>query len=158
MSRDPQIRSARVLDEPVGCGQLGLVMPPPLSLPSFPVLAHQPHPPLQRLWVCAESYKMLLANLDKSSPHPSPRTLLPSEKAPKSSVESVPARAVHAPRIIGSYNSFTAKLGWQGGLNPVALREQHTLERVLFAFVNCKIKILPGQETPFWGGLSSFST
>ena len=41
--------------------------------------------------------------------------------------------------IIGSSNSFRAMAGGQRGLNPVALREKRTLERVLFAFVNCEI-------------------
>lgn len=65
-------------------------------------------------------------------------------------MESVPKEAAHAYGITGSCNSFRVMAGWQGGLNPVALREKHTLEMFLFASVNCEIKTLPAEKAPSW--------
>lgn len=55
------------------------------------------------------------------------------------SMKSISTELAYTAPIIGSSNSFRAMAGGQRGLNPVALREKRTLERVLFAFVNCEI-------------------
>lgn len=56
------------------------------------------------------------------------------------SMKFISTELAHTAPIIGSSNSYRAMAGRQRVLNPVVLREKRTLERVLFAFVNCEIK------------------
>ena len=106
--------------------------------PSFLLLGSPLTPPLPYTPVLKSLDLWWIINDASCWPWQEPPSLW--RKMQMNSMKSISTELAYTAPIIGSSNSFRAMAGGQRGLNPVALREKRTLERVLFAFVNCEIK------------------